>query len=82
MRKIGPFFFFYVFFIIGLVTLFKGLKNVEDLDLTLAQSLLGSVMLGLLGAGLGAVLLRRARAGDRDVLPSQMKALRKVMKFY
>jgi len=65
VRKIGPFFFFYVFFIIGLVTLFKGLKNV-NLDLTLEQSLLGSVLLGLLGAGLGAVLLRRARAGKKD----------------
>ena len=65
VRKIGPFFFFYVFFIIGLVTLFKGLKNL-NLDLTLSQSILGSFILGLFGALVGAILLRRARAGKKD----------------
>jgi PiT family inorganic phosphate transporter len=63
VRKIGPFFFFYVFFIIGLVTLFKGLKNLH-LDLTLEQSLLGSVVLGLVGAGIGVFVLRGVRAGE------------------
>ena len=65
VRKIGPFFFFYVFFIIGLVTLFKGLKHI-NLDLSLGQSLAASVALGLVGALLGAVLLRRAKAGEKD----------------
>jgi PiT family inorganic phosphate transporter len=65
VRKIGPFFFFYVFFIIGLVTLFKGLKHV-DVNLDLQESLAASFGLGLLGAGIGAVLLRRARAGEKD----------------
>jgi PiT family inorganic phosphate transporter len=63
VRKIGPFFFFYVFFIIGLVTLFKGLKNLH-LDLTLEQSLLGSVVLGIVGAGIGVFVLRGVRAGE------------------
>jgi PiT family inorganic phosphate transporter len=65
VRKIGPFFFFYVFFIIGLVTLFKGLKNL-NLDWTLGESVLWSFVLGLVGAAIGFVLLRRARAGAKD----------------
>ena len=37
VRKNGPFYFFFVFFIIGLVTLFKGLKNLNlDFDLPAA----------------------------------------------
>ena len=54
VRKVGPVFFFYVFFIIGLVTLFKGLKHI-NLDLSLGQSLAASTVLGLFGALLGAV---------------------------
>jgi PiT family inorganic phosphate transporter len=65
VRKVGPFFFFYVFFIIGLVTLFKGLKHI-NLDLSLGQSLMASVALGLVGAALGAILLRRAKEGEKD----------------
>ena len=65
VRQVGPFFFFYVFFIIGLVTLFKGLKHV-DIDLTLQQSILASLGLGVFGAILGAILLRRAKAGEKD----------------
>jgi PiT family inorganic phosphate transporter len=65
VRKIGPFFFFYVFFIIGLVTLFKGLKHV-DIDLTFGESIMSSLGLGLFGALLGAVLLRRVEAGKKD----------------
>ncbi len=62
LRQIGPFLFFYVFFILGLVTLFKGLKNSLDFDLPLA--LLGSALLGLVGAGLGAFVLRRVGGVD------------------
>lgn len=58
VRKVGPFFFFYVFFIIGLVTLFKGLKNL-NLDLDLPQALAGSFALGLLGAAIGVFFLNR-----------------------
>lgn len=63
VRKIGPFFFFYVFLIIGLVTLFKGLKNLK-LDLNLPEALFWSAMLGLFGAALGALILRRVREGE------------------
>lgn len=65
IRKLGPVFFFFVFFIIGLVTLFKGLKPLK-LDLNLTQSLIGSVGLGLIGAGLGVFFIRRVNLGDND----------------
>jgi PiT family inorganic phosphate transporter len=65
VRKVGPFFFFYVFFIVGLVTLFKGLKNL-NLDLDLWEALLGSVALGIVGALIGTFFLRRVRARPSD----------------
>ena len=63
IRKLGPVFFFFVFFIIGLVTLFKGLKPLK-LDLNLTQSLIGSVVFGLIGAALGAFFIRRVDVGE------------------
>ena len=65
IRKLGPVFFFFVFFIIGLVTLFKGLKPLK-LDLNLTQALIGSTLLGLTGAGLGILLIRRVQVGEED----------------
>lgn len=56
-KRVGPAFFFYVFFIIGLVTLFKGLKNLK-LDFDLQQAVGLSVLIGLLGATLGWLFLR------------------------
>ena len=58
VRKIGPIFFFFVFFIIGLVTMFKGLKPLK-LDLDLTEALIGSTLLGGLGAVIGFILIRR-----------------------
>ncbi len=65
VRRVGPFFFFYVFFIIGLVTLFKGLKNLK-LDLDLPQALGASVLLGLAGMAVGTFFLRRVKPGEED----------------
>lgn len=65
VRRVGPFFFFFVFFIGGLVTLYKGLSHIE-LELSGLESLLGSALLGLLGAGLGWFLLSRADEGPKD----------------
>ena len=64
-RRIGPFFFFFVFFIIGLVTLFKGLKN-TPLDLDLPEALAASVAFGLVGLAIGFVFLRRVQTGAED----------------
>jgi PiT family inorganic phosphate transporter len=58
-RRYGPFFFFFVTFIIGLVTLFKGLKNLK-LDFDLPQAMALSALLGLLGAAVGRFFLKRA----------------------
>jgi PiT family inorganic phosphate transporter len=57
-RVVGPFFFGWVFFILGLVTLFKGLKNLK-LDFGLGEALAISLGLGLVGTALGFLLLRR-----------------------
>ena len=65
IRKLGPVFFFLVFFIIGLVTLFKGLKPLK-LDLNLTQALIGSTLLGFVGSGLGIFFIRRVQLGQED----------------
>jgi PiT family inorganic phosphate transporter len=64
-RRYGLIFYFYVFFIMGMLTLFKGLKNLR-LDFELGEALLLSVGLGLTGAGLGWLLIRRVRAAPAD----------------
>ncbi|MEN8182769.1 MAG: inorganic phosphate transporter [Myxococcota bacterium] len=67
VRRLGPFFFGWVFFVLGLVTLFKGLKNLK-LDLDFGWALAGAAALGVVGAGIGMLLLRRVRpeVGDAD----------------
>ncbi len=64
-RRYGPVFYFYVFFIIGMLTLFKGLKNLK-LDFDLPEALLLSIGLGLIGSGLGWLAIRRVRAGPGE----------------
>ena len=65
IRRLGPVFFFFVFFIIGLVTLFKGLKPLK-LDLDLKEALIGSVALGVVGTAIGAFFIRRVQLGEED----------------
>ena len=65
IRKLGPIFFFLVFFIIGLVTLFKGLKPLK-LNLELTEALMGSILLGFIGAGVGVFFIRRVELGPED----------------
>jgi len=60
-KRAGPYFFFAVLFIIGLVTLFKGLKHL-NLDLDLPEALMASVGLGLVGAVIGWVFLSRVKS--------------------
>ncbi len=64
-KSVGPYFFFAVTFIIALVTLFKGLKNLK-LDLDLPDALLWSTAAGIVGAILGRVFLTRVRVRESD----------------
>ncbi|MCH8132866.1 MAG: inorganic phosphate transporter [Myxococcales bacterium] len=65
----GPLFFFMVFFVIAMVTVFKGLKNLS-LDLAFPQAMLAAVAIGGLGAFLGRIFLKRVRL-KADVRPLQ-----------
>ncbi len=64
-KTVGPFFFFFVTFIIALVTLFKGLKN-ANLDFELPEALLWSTVAGIVGALVGRVFLRRVKVSEAD----------------
>ena len=64
-RRWGPYFYGVVFFVIGLVTLFKGLKNLK-LDYDLPQALAGAGALALLGFLLGGIFLRRVRVREGE----------------
>ncbi|HXV35786.1 MAG TPA: anion permease [Myxococcota bacterium] len=65
-RRTGPYFFFFVTFVISLVTLFKGLKNLK-LDFDLPAALALSIAIGAVGALVGWWFIRRvARLGADD----------------
>jgi PiT family inorganic phosphate transporter len=59
-KRTGPYFFFFVTFTIGLVTLFKGLKNLT-LDFDLPQALALSLAIGVVGALVGRIFLSRVK---------------------
>jgi len=59
-KKVGPFFVFAVFFIVGLVTLFKGLKHL-NLDLDLPEALLWSSCLSAAAAVVARIVLLRMK---------------------
>ncbi len=65
VRRWGPWFFFVVGFVIGLVTFFKGLKNI-GLDFDLPAALLLSVGLGVVAAVVGRFFLRRVPVAAAD----------------
>ncbi|MGI9590004.1 MAG: inorganic phosphate transporter [Myxococcota bacterium] len=64
-RRWGPVFYGVVFFVIGLVTLFKGLKNLK-LDYDLPQALMGALVLAVVGSGVGRLLLNRVRVREEE----------------
>lgn len=64
-RSWGPFFFFFVTFVIGLVTFFKGLKNLK-LHLDLSEALLAAAALGLVGGLLGRFFVQRVRVPEGE----------------
>ncbi len=57
-RRYVPFYIFLTGFIISLVTLMKGLKHI-GLELTSGESYLLAFVIGLVTAGIGALLIRR-----------------------
>jgi PiT family inorganic phosphate transporter len=57
-KRSGPFFFFFVTFVIALVTLFKGLANLK-LDFDLPEALMLSMALGVVGFIVGRIFLSR-----------------------
>ncbi len=59
-RRTGPFFFFFVTFVIALVTLFKGLKNFK-LDFDLPEALALSFGIGIVGACAGRWVIHRVK---------------------
>jgi len=59
-RRTGPFFFFFVTFVIALVTLFKGLKNLK-LNFDLPEALALSFGFGVVGALLGWWVIHRVK---------------------
>ncbi len=68
VRRYGPFYVFAVIAVIGMVTLFKGLKNLR-LDLGFVEALAWTTLLGLVAAALAAWAMRRIRVdpqADRD----------------
>jgi PiT family inorganic phosphate transporter len=63
-KKVGPLFFFLVTFVIGLVTLFRGLKPLK-LDLDLPHALLYSTLAGVASAVGGRFVVVRIEPGLR-----------------
>lgn len=57
-KKVGPFLIFGLFFIISMSVVFKGLKNLH-LDLTLAQALIISTIIGFIASAVSALLFKR-----------------------
>jgi len=57
-KRVGPLFVFAVLFVIGLVTLFKGLKHLK-LDLGLSEALMWSSGIAACGAVVARVVLKR-----------------------
>lgn len=62
-RRVGPLFFFWVFFTLAMVTLFKGLANLR-LDFDGGEAFALSLGVGVAGALFGRALLSRVRLGD------------------
>lgn len=62
-KRHGPMFFFAVTFVIGLVTFFKGLKNLH-FDFDFPEALMLSAGVGVLGAGMGWIFLHRIENSD------------------
>jgi len=64
-KKYVPVYIFFMGFVISLVTVFKGLKHV-GLEMTIWQSYLIALVVGLISAVIGKILIRRIKIDARD----------------
>ncbi len=77
VKRLGPWLFFTVFFVIGLVTFFKGLKNLR-LDFDLPEALLLSAGLGAVGAVVGRFFLQRVPSAPAGAAPVRFRGVERV----
>lgn len=76
-KKYVPFYIFLVGFVIGMVTLVKGLKHV-GLDISFGQSVGYAVLIGLATMAIGALMLRGVKDTTRDSRASHFASVEKV----
>lgn len=76
-RRMGPLFFFFVTFVIALVTLFKGLANLK-LDLDLPIALAASLALGIAGAFVGGWFIRRVKRTRDDARDGRFAGVERI----
>ncbi len=76
-KRLGPVYVFFMGVLISLVTLFKGLKHLK-LEMTLGQSLVVAVVVGLIIAFVGRSLIKRVQGDPEAEKTSQFVTVEKV----
>jgi PiT family inorganic phosphate transporter len=76
-KQTGPFFVFAVFFIVGLVTMFKGLKHV-DLDLDFSDALMAAASLAAVAAVVSFFVLARIKPRPAEPGVSRFRDVERV----
>jgi len=76
-RRVGPFFFFVVWFVIALVTLFKGLKHI-DFHLNFPEALGWATVAGVIGAMFGRFFLNRVKSQPDTAGKDRFRQVEKV----
>ena len=76
-KKYVPYYIFLVGFIIGMVTLVKGLSHV-GLEITFMQSLLVSLLIGAIAMTVGIAMLKRIHNVPEDNLDERFKSVERV----
>jgi len=76
-KKYAPFYVFLVGFIISLVTMFKGLKQL-NLDLSIGGSIFAAICFGILTAFIGWLFIRKVKHQEDDDRTFQFASVEKV----
>ncbi len=76
-RRTGPFFFFFVTFVIALVTLFKGLQNL-DLNYDLPEALALSFGIGIAGACAGRWAINRVKRASGGIEDNRFAGVERI----